>query len=368
MPPLVVPALSRRRRFTFALISVLLTLGLTVAALVAVDLYLHHRVEGLAAVNRWGYRGPVIGPKQKGEIRLVALGGSTAFGFGLPWTEAWPFVLGQTLNGRASGRHYTIVNLGAPGQGAYGFRFDLRDYAWLQYDAAILYEGYNDLGRSMAFDAAAGVENHYLWRRQSPVFRLTGYFPVLPLVFREKAMTLSAGGDLDAAYRGRVTFRPGLATRATAAALTHAAAVADLLGRQVGHLTPAPELSHAPLDTNSWSFYTASVVSAVAWARERGVTVIVASQPYISDAHRAQQEALAAALTARFGRDAGVRYVNLGHTIQLGDPDLAYDGMHLTAKGNRTIADHLAAAVDEITFSRTGMSQPRSEPDEASHR
>ena len=35
-------------------------------------------------------------------------------------------------------------------------------------------------------------------REQSPIFRATGYFPILPLAFREKAMALRSGGDIEA--------------------------------------------------------------------------------------------------------------------------------------------------------------------------
>src|SRR5205807_353731 len=115
----------------------------------------------------------------------------------------------------------------------------------LGYDAAILYEGYNDLGRRDLPEAVPSRDavNDLLWRRQSPVFRATGYLPVLPLVFREKAMALMAGGDLDAAYRGRATFKPGLSARATAAVLQSAAAVAEAVGKQVGRLTEGSGLS-----------------------------------------------------------------------------------------------------------------------------
>src|SRR5204863_7449250 len=44
-PPRVMPVLSRRRRVTFAAVSVSLTAALTVSILVGADLYLHHRVE-----------------------------------------------------------------------------------------------------------------------------------------------------------------------------------------------------------------------------------------------------------------------------------------------------------------------------------
>ena len=37
-------------------------------------------------------------------------------------------------------------NLGYNNEGADSLRFTLEDYLWLDYDAAILYEGYNDVG------------------------------------------------------------------------------------------------------------------------------------------------------------------------------------------------------------------------------
>ena len=37
------------------------------------------------------------------------------------------------------------MNLAYNNEGAYSFRFTLGDYLYLDYDLAILYEGYNDL-------------------------------------------------------------------------------------------------------------------------------------------------------------------------------------------------------------------------------
>jgi lysophospholipase L1-like esterase len=322
------------------------------AVLLAADVYLHWRVQNAGAVNVWGYRGPVVGRKQPNEIRVVVLGGSTAFGYGLASNEAFPFYLEQMLNAKTTGRvRYRVVNLGAPGQGAFGFRFDLEDYAYLGYDLAILYEGYNDLGKTDLPNAVPSRDgpNELLWRRQSPVFRATGYLPVLPLVLREKAMKLSAGGDLDAAYRGRVVFKPGLAARATAGALQAAASIADSLGSAIGRVTADPQAAQpGHLDTDTWRQYTDSVLSAVRFARSRAVKVIVVTQPYASDSHIAQQRALVLALQSEFGSDAAVRYVNLGTLVSLRDRTMAYDGLHLVAKGNELIASRLVAPVREM--------------------
>jgi lysophospholipase L1-like esterase len=346
--------MTRRRKWVFAAITMGLAVAATAIGLVAVDVYLHHRVQNLGGVNVWGYRGPTIGAKRANETRIVVLGGSTAFGYGLPWTEAFPYQLQQALNGRAqAGRAYTVVNLGAPGQGAFGFQYDLSDYAYLHYDCVILYEGYNDLGATDLPEAVPPrrTQNRLLWRRESPVYRLTGYFPVLPLVFREKAMALRAGGDLDAAYRGRVVFKPGLATRATAATLQEAAQIAETLGRSLDRVTRTSAAGVEPgsLDTETWKPYTRSVVDAVHAARARRSSVIVVTQPYASAAHLAQQNALASALRSTFGDDAGVRYVNLGPSLNIRDRDVAYDGLHLRASANQVVANQLVEPVLNLT-------------------
>jgi lysophospholipase L1-like esterase len=341
----------RRTKFIFAGVAV--ATAISAAVLLGIDVYLHSRVQNSGSVNIWGYRGPTVGRKQPGEIRIVVLGGSTAFGYGVPWNEAFPYYLEQMLNAGAGRAVYRVVNLGAPSQGALGFRVDLADYAYLQYDAAIFYEGYNDLGRADLPNAvpARDAPNDLLWRRQSPIFQATGYFPVLPLVFREKAMSMMAGGNLDAAYRGRTVFRPGLATRATADALETAAAIADSVGSTIGHVGGDPALAArtTALDTETWRHYTDRVIDAVRFARARSVKAIVVTQPYASDSHIAQQRALAHALDETFGHDPAVRYVNLGLAIDLRDRSIAYDGLHLVAKGNERIAALLVDPVLGLT-------------------
>jgi hypothetical protein len=149
--------------------------------------------------------------------------------------------------------------------------------------------------------------------------------------------------------RERSPFDLGLASRATAAALDTAAGIADALGRQVGRLTSPNTLSHERLDMATWQSYTGSVVRAVSYARSRGVRVLVVTQPYVSDRHASQQRALAAAMAGRFATDGAVQYVNLGTAVNLQDPNVAYDGLHLVALANRAIAEALLPVLKKIS-------------------
>jgi hypothetical protein len=344
-------AVLRRTRVVFALLAIGFSVLVSGAGLLAVDLYLHQRYERSAGLNVWGYRGPTAGRKQEGEERIVYLGGSTAFGYGVRWNEAIPALLEKQLNekrGRGS-RHVSVVNLAYNNEGAYSFKFTLDDYRYLNYDIVCLYEGYNDL---------AGDDqgpNLSVFRHDSPVFRSTGYLPIFPLIFSEKAAALRHGGEIDAMSRikqgdgMKTVFRPGLADRAIAGALETTVSASRLLEAQFGR----PSDGHPPRasDTASsgcehpWSHYCRSVFEAVDRTVGSGRRVLVITQPYLTgragERHRAQQQAMSSALQRRYGDNPRVGYVNLGTAVDLDNSSLAIDGMHLTPSGNRVVADRL---------------------------
>jgi lysophospholipase L1-like esterase len=342
-----------RRKALYGALTVVSAAAVMAGALLALDVYLHHRVQNVSGVNVWGYRGPAIGHKHSGEIRVEAIGGSTVFGYGLPWNQAWPFYLEARIDARRAGEpRVTVVNLGIPTDSARTFVATLDDYGYLKSDVAILYEGYNDLGLPEGKNKTNPDVPHYLaWRHQSPIFRWTGYFPIFPLVLSEKAMLLTHGGDLNAGYDSReIVFRPGLATRATAGVMKATAGIGMALERRFGRLTATgPILSAAyDADCGHWSQYCGAMEDAIRHAIDQGQRVLVVTQPYLSDLHVDQQRALSASLQRHFGDDRRVRYLNLGRAIDLSDPELAYDRMHLTPAGNDRIAAALAPAVIEV--------------------
>jgi hypothetical protein len=346
----MVLTLSRRRHLLFAVATLLGTAGALMSLLLVADVYAHKKYERTALVNIWGYRGPTVGRKAPGEVRVAVLGGSTAFGYGRAWDASMPYLLEQRLNAAAKGR-FSVVNLAFNNEGAFAVRFTLEDYAWLDYDLAIVYEGYNDLGD----------EPHYhVFRHRSAVFRLTGYLPILPLVLNEKAFSL-LHGNVARGYDGsKTTFRPGVVEQTTARAIETAAAAARSLEDQLGKLTKDPAAALAVTRADDcqprWQHYCGAILDAVAYARSRGKGVLVGTQPFVSDAHVEQQEALTAFLRQRFGSDPRVRHVNLGSAIDLAARrDIAYDGLHLTAEGNDIIARHFVEPVLDMTarLSRT---------------
>ncbi|MDP3722474.1 MAG: hypothetical protein Q8R91_03130 [Candidatus Omnitrophota bacterium] len=320
--------------------------ALTIAVALPIDLYLHRRFERAGGLNIRSYRGALVGRKQAEEQRVVVLGGSAAFGYGVRSHEALPAALERQLNiqRRHEGRGpVSVANLAYNREGAYALLPTLKDYEFLDYDLALFYTGYNDLNEE---------PNVNVFRQESLMFKLTGYYPILPLVVREKWMTLRHGGNLEAAYRAQaVVFRPGVGNQANPEVHKTADEIRAALEHQVGHVThPDAVASFAVSDCGQrWAHYCESVAVAVEYALGRGKGVLVVTEPYLSDEHVVQQAAMANMLNARFSSEPRLRYVNLGRNlVDLKDPTLCLDGMHLSATGNERMAAALVEPVLEL--------------------
>jgi hypothetical protein len=341
----------RRRRLIFGAIAMLMSVTVAMAMLLAVDLYLHHRAERSAGLNRWGYRGPVVGRKQPNETRIVMLGGSTVFGYGVLWSEAPPALLEEELRRLRPGQAISAVNLGYNNEGAFAALPNLEDYRFLDFDVVILYEGYND----QRGDANI---NETVYRRQSPVFRLTGYSPILPLYLNEKAMQLSGeSGYANPAGEAKAVFRPGLAARTSATAMRTARGIGLAFGSQLDRITANAAIPKTLGDQCAppWSHFCASMFRAVEYARQLGARVLVVQPPVDALGHASadqqQQKAhLASAFERRYAAANDVRLLDLSDAIDLRDKDLSFDAMHLGVDGNRKLAQLMAPAVQQLAW------------------
>jgi hypothetical protein len=284
----------------------------------------------------------VLGRKRANELRVAVVGGSTAFGYGVTWENAFPALLAAKVNEfTLPSRQVSVANLGYNNEGAYSFKYTLNDFLDLNYDTAVIYTGYNDLGGP----------NTQVYRHQSAVFRLTGYMPIMPVVLREKAMALRAGGDLEGAYAGKVAFNAGRQDRAAAAMLDTTVGMLKALEGQLGRLSADRAAGESAQDGTCparWQFYCQQVYDATQFAVRHGKKVLVVTEPYIADSHVEQQSAMASMISRRFEKNPRVKYVNLGRVVNLKDPAFAWDGMHLTIAGNRQVAESLARPLLEL--------------------
>ena len=78
-----------------------------------------------------------------------------------------------------------------------------------------------------------------------------------------------------------------------------------------------------------------------------GRGVLFVTQPYAGEPHRVQQAMIRTAL-GRFERFERFRYVNLGEAVDLTDPAVAFDGLHLTPPANERIAAELVVPVEDV--------------------
>ncbi len=336
-----------RKSLIFGVVTVTLASLLPVVLVVGLDLYLHHRYAATGGYNIWGYRGPVLHNKRSGERRIAVLGGSTAFGYGVKSDESYPSHLERTLNDleRTAGRApVTVANLGWNGEGAFSFRFTLADYDYLNPDVVLLYSGYNDLS-----------PNQMVFRRESAIFRRTGYLPILPVV---SAGWLRRRDLIPVSADDKVVFQPNLADRSASQAADLARGITQALEREVRRLSLAdsapPPTATSGGDCGRWDDYCHWLSEAVRFALDHGRHVVVVTEPYLAGGGDAangqfdQQNAVRGMLSRRFPGESRVHYLNMGRAVDLNDTVLCYDGMHLTPPGNVRLANRLALGVQAI--------------------
>ena len=288
----------------------------------AADIYVHHRLSKYAAVNIWGYRGEVLGRKKQDEKRILMIGPSTVFGVGFPPEDALPAQLERQLQQRVPYPVH-VANLGMPGEDAYAYRATIEDYRYLRPDAVILYGDTNLTGRSLPI----------VLRHSSPIFRWTGYSPILHIALHERYLMWRHDGQFQEAHPDKVVFRPG---DKDTGELKAAADVTEFMKGKDAAAGAAP-----PTCETDFKDYCASMNRAVTYARELGLPVLIVNQPYETPFQVHIQNALRAMLRDVHGKDPGVRYLDMGYGIDLKDTALTYDGVHLTPAGNAKMASQL---------------------------
>ncbi|MDA2916296.1 GDSL-type esterase/lipase family protein [Nitrospinae bacterium AH_259_B05_G02_I21] len=305
----------------FSMLSVVFTL----LVLLGLDIYSWVWVAHVKKTNWQGYRGPVLGKKVPGEVRIAVLGGSTAYGYGVTQEHTFPAYLERMLNARVDGpggrvRKVTVLNLSYNGEGAVCFASTLESYAYLQPDIVLLYSGIND-GPYFAYYR----KPEHCYRNKSMVFGLSSYLPVryrpiLPLVVREKYFLLRYG-TIDEGYRRWKEY--------------------NRKRHKAENLTP---LSEEKLKEAGYRRYEHHITSLIEDVLANGGTALLVTQPYfeMGSYREWQQERLRRTLERKYRGVGRFRYVTVGELFhRRADQEYTYDGTHLTRKGNEKVAKAL---------------------------
>lgn len=281
----------------------------------ALDMRAHNRVERLGGVNIWGYRGPVMRRKAANEIRIAAAGGDLAFGWGVAPGETLIFnvrqLLALTLDLRGSRlRTFTAVDLGATGLTPAEYAGWVQRFAYLQPDVVCLVP---DTRHHRTGNVSIQPD------RGSPIFRSFGYAPILPLVVEEKGVVMDSRMVRAAGSIAAVLDRIGAVTADSSAG-----------GRE------------------SVAAYVDVIKQAVQTALANGSAVVLVGPPVVTADDAADRGALAQMVTAAFGNEPRVRFVDLGERAEMTDPAMWLGGVALSAAGHAAAASYLVPDVLQL--------------------
>ncbi len=98
-------------------------------------------------INSLGLRGPEV-PKDKPGLRILALGNSCTFGWGVSFEKCWTELLESQLNEGIAGDSIGVVNAGVPGYSSYQGKIHLQKLLYLKPDIVLIIFGWNDHWRA----------------------------------------------------------------------------------------------------------------------------------------------------------------------------------------------------------------------------
>lgn len=109
-------------------------------------------------------------PKPAGTFRIFALGGSTAFGFGVE--HAYPDLLATALNSRGGGRRFEVLNAGVPAAGSHRLFEILKEAAEFDPDVVLVNLGHNEFIEDIFFAPDSFLAKQQRLREFAGQFRI----------------------------------------------------------------------------------------------------------------------------------------------------------------------------------------------------
>jgi lysophospholipase L1-like esterase len=237
-----------------------------------------------------------------GALRVVAIGSSSTFGYGVAADEAWPAQLRTALLRRSPGREIVVVNAGVPGGTAERLRFFLEGVVLgLRPDLVVIDLGFNDHTYGGAVDERAHFE----------------------------AMTTRGIGPLEAWWRRMVDGRRARSFPAFMAANQRGEASAEDIRR---------------LLTEPAARFSDSLREMVAASRRAGADVLLVQEPMRPGEDRRNLAAYHEAMAA-VARASDVVVVSPQARLDTLGEDAFVDMVHPRAVGHGVIAESVAEAV-----------------------
>lgn len=161
--------------------------------------YRHTNVTWLARLNNLGLRGPDVDLARTDDRRILFVGDSFTFGYGLDEALIFPTLVGEALN-RAGGKPWTVINAGVGGWGTLQQLAYAKDHlAEFRPDVVVLTFCDNDLqddvifARGKATGLLPGFPGKRWLRDHSRLYPLV-YARLAPLLYRDALEPEPASG------------------------------------------------------------------------------------------------------------------------------------------------------------------------------
>ena len=267
--------------------------------------------------NHKGYRGIVKKAKPKNHKRIAMFGGSVIGGYGVNYRDAIPFL----LENKFSNKNIDVVNLGMNGNGIYGIYQDVKSYLYLDYDIAVIHNGYND--------CTIKRFNKSHTRNSSFFFRNFNYLPIIETYVQEKIYLILNSNDQKENHEiiSEYYEKKGVKTKDTRPVMCF-----DNVNNNISQDEIKMFKKHL------LSFYVPKYIDTLNFLEKKNIMTIVIIQPSYNDIRQKIQSDILREISKKF---QAVHLLDLSDKIDILDIKISYDKMHNTKLGNQITADFI---------------------------
>ena len=289
-------------------------------------IYLSDRIVGnkfnkiYSGWNKEGYRGELKNKKKIDSKRIIALGGSTTFGYGTTNDKSWPFLLEKNL--KSENLDVDVVNLGGLSHGMWAIHKDIKHYEYLDYDYAIIFNGYNDINAHFLAE--------YSKRHNNPIFKKFGYLPTLDVYIYEKSALLF--------YENLAEFYASKRSKGSSEDTFFFNNQNKLSSEDNKKIQEKLKKKLKEKKKEPFEDYLNEYSKVLNYLYKNKIQTIIIHQPDLDNELLDLQKSKVDKLISNY---SNIKTLNFRKLIDLQNNKFSTDGMHLTFQGNKIIADEI---------------------------
>ena len=267
--------------------------------------------------NYKGYRGVVKDLKSKDQKRVAFFGGSVVAGYGVNYRDAIPYIMEEKF----VNEEIDVVNLGFNGNGIQGIYHDVKNYLYLDYDLAVIHNGYNDCTFEKFNKRSVRNDNFF--------FKNFGYLPIMKTYLQEKIYLIlhpnenKSPGEIISEYYAKKNLKEQ----------------EIVLKPKWCHGNVKNKLSENEIKNfkkHLYKFYVPKFEETLIFLEKKNIKTIIIIQPSYNDLRQDIQSDIIRKLSIQY---TGVVLLDLSNKMDISDKKISYDNMHYTRMGNEIAVD-----------------------------